>query len=53
MLLIVLRRVLALILTVKKSEITFIIQNALNFVLECDGTLDYCYILMEIQFSGL
>ena len=33
---------LALILTVKKREITFIIQTALNFVLECDGTLDYC-----------
>ena len=44
---------LALILTVKKREITFIIQNALNFVLECDDTLDYCIILMEIQVAGL
>ena len=42
-----LRRMLALILTVKKREIAFIIQNALNFVLECDGTLDYC-----IHFDG-
>ncbi len=53
MLLIVLRRVLALILTVKKREIAFMIQNALNFVFECDGTLDYCIHLMEIQVSGL
>ena len=53
MLLIVLRRVLALIVTVKEREIAFIIQNALNFVFECDGTLDYCIHLMEIQVSGL
>ena len=42
-----LRRMLALILTVKEREIAFIIQNALNLVLECDGTLDYC-----IHFDG-
>ena len=37
-----LRRMLAFFLTIKKSEITFIIKNDLNFVLECDGGLDYC-----------